>query len=143
MENVKKEMKYFSIKELTKSETATKKGIDNTPNAGQVKNLETLINNLLDPIREQWGAAIYVTSGFRSIALNKAVGGVPNSHHLGGYAADLNVKSQAGNKALFEMIRRSKLKWTQLISEKTTSQGCMWVHISYVPSNLKNQVLWK
>ena len=136
-------MKYFSIKELTKSETATKKGIDNTPNAEQIKNMETLIKNLLDPIREQWGAAIYVTSGFRSIALNKAVGGVANSHHLGGYAADLTVKSQAGNKALFDMIRRSKLKWTQLISEKTTSQGCGWVHISYVPSNLKNQVLWK
>lgn len=136
-------MKYFSIKELTKSETATKKGIDNTPNAEQIKNMETLINNLLDPIREQWGAAIYVTSGFRSVALNKVVGGVPNSHHLGGYAADLTVKSQAGNKALFDMIRRNKLKWTQLISEKTTSQGCGWVHISYVPSNLKNQVLWK
>ena len=136
-------MKYFSIKELTKSETATKKGIDNTPNVGQIKNMETLINNLLDPIREQWGAAIYVTSGFRSVALNKAVGGVSNSHHLGGYAADLTVKSQAGNKALFDMIRRSKLKWTQLISEKTTAQGCGWVHISYVPNNLKNQVLWK
>lgn len=143
MEKDKKEMKYFSIKELTKSETATKKGIDNTPNAVQVKNLEALIDNLLDPIREQWGAAIYVTSGFRSVALNKAVGGVANSHHLGGYAADLTVKSQAGNKALFEMIRCSDLRWTQLISEKTTSQGCGWVHISYVPSNLKNQVLRK
>ena len=143
MGNVKKEMKYFSIKELTKSETATKKGIDNTPNAGQVKNLEALIDNLLDPIREQWGAAIYVTSGFRSVALNKAVGGVANSHHLGGYAADLTVKSQAGNKALFEMIRCSNLRWTQLISEKTTAHGCGWVHISYVPSNLKNQVLKK
>lgn len=136
-------MKYFSIKELTKSETATQKGIDNTPNAEQVKNLEALIDNLLDPIREQWGAAIYVTSGFRITALNKAVGGVSNSHHLLGCAADLSVKSVAGNKALFDMIRRSKLKWTQLISEKTTSQGCGWVHISYVPSNLKNQVLWK
>ena len=136
-------MKYFSIKELTKSETATKKGIDNTPNTGQVKNLEALIDNLLDPIREQWGAAIYVTSGFRSVALNKAVGGVANSHHLGGYAADLTVKSQAGNKALFEMIRCSNLRWTQLISEKTTAHGCGWVHISYVPSNLKNQVLRK
>ena len=136
-------MKYFSIKELTKSETATKKGIDNTPNTGQVKNLEALIDNLLDPIREQWGAAIYVTSGFRSVALNKAVGGVANSHHLGGYAADLTVKSQAGNKALFEMIRCSDLRWTQLISEKTTAHGCGWVHISYVPSNLKNQVLRK
>ena len=137
-------MKYFSIKELTKSETATKKGIDNTPNAAQVKNLEALIDNLLDPIREQWGAAIYVTSGFRSVALNKAVGGVANSHHLGGYAADLTVGSQAGNKALFDMIRQSKLlRWMQLISEKTTSHGCGWVHISYVPSNLKNQVLKK
>lgn len=136
-------MKYFSIKELTKSETATKKGIDNTPNAEQIKNIETLINNLLDPIREQWGAAIYVTSGFRSAALNKAVGGVNNSHHLLGCAADLSVKSVAGNKALFEMIRCSNLRWTQLISEKTTAHGCGWVHISYVPSNLKNQVLKK
>ena len=137
-------MKYFSIKELTKSETATKKGIDNTPNAAQVKHLEALIHNLLDPIREQWGAAIYVTSGFRSVALNKSVGGVSNSHHLGGYAADLTVGSQAGNKALFDMIRQSKLlRWTQLISEKTTAHGCGWVHISYVPSNLKNQVLRK
>ena len=136
-------MKYFSIKELTKSEIATKKGIDNTPNAAQVKNLEALIDNLLDPIREQWGAAIYVTSGFRSYSLNKAVGGVANSHHLGGYAADLTVKSQAGNKALFEMIRCSNLRWTQLISEKNTAHGCGWVHISYVPSNLKNQVLRK
>ena len=136
-------MKYFSIKELTKSETATQKGIDNTPNAEQIKNMETLINNLLDPIREQWGAAIYVTSGFRCKALNKAVGGVNNSHHLLGCAADLSVKSVAGNKALFDMIRRSKLKWTQLISEKTTPQGCGWVHISYVPSNLKNQMFWK
>ena len=136
-------MKYFSIKELTKSETATQKGIDNTPNAEQIKNMETLINNLLDPIREQWGAAIYVTSGFRSAPLNKAVGGVNNSQHLLGCAADLSVKSVAGNNALFDMIRRSKLKWTQLISEKTTPQGCGWVHISYVPSNLKNQVLKK
>ena len=133
-------MKYFSIKELTKSETATKKGIDNTPNAEQIKNMETLINNLLDPIREQWGAAIYVTSGFRCKALNDIL---PNHSHLLGCAADLSVKSVAGNKALFDMIRRSKLKWTQLISEKTTSQSCGWVHISYVPSNLKNQVLWK
>ena len=137
-------MKYFSIKELTKSETATKKGIDNTPNAEQIKNMETLINNLLDPIREQWGAAIYVTSGFRCKALNDILPKhSPTSHHLLGCAADLSVKSVAGNKALFDMIRRSKLKWTQLISEKTTSQGCGWVHISYVPSNLKNQVLKK
>ena len=73
-------MKYFSIKELTKSETATKKGIDNTPNVEQIKNMETLINNVLDPIREQWGAAIYVTSGFRSIDLNKA--GLVNTGRL-------------------------------------------------------------
>ena len=56
-------MKYFSIKELTKSETATKKGIDNTPNAEQIKNMETLINNLLDPIREQWGAVGIIGDG--------------------------------------------------------------------------------
>lgn len=136
-------MKYFTINELTRSETAVKKGINNTPGAEQRRHLELLIDNLLDPIREQWGKPIFVNSGYRCQELNKAVGGVSNSHHLLGCAADITTKTEAGNKALFELIRHSNLKWTQLISEKTSKQGCKWIHISYISSNLKNQVLFQ
>lgn len=134
-------MKYFSIKELCKSKTATDLGIDNTPNEEHIANMIKLIENLLDPIREMWGNKIYVNSGYRSEALNNAVGGVENSHHIYGFSADISVRSISGNKELFEMIKNSDLKWTQLISEKTTNKGCKWIHISYCENNLKNQVL--
>lgn len=135
-------MKYFTIKELCKSKTATDLGIDNTPNEQQIANMEKLIDNLLDPIREMWGKPIYVNSGFRSEALNNAVGGVPTSQHRFGQAADISVKSVSGNKELFDMILNSGLKFTQMISEKTTNKGCKWIHISYCENNLKKQVLY-
>lgn len=134
-------MKYFSIKELCKSKTATDLGIDNTPNEEHIANMIKLIENLLDPIREMWGNKIYVNSGYRCKELNRAVGGVETSSHIYGQAADISVRSVSGNKELFEMIKNSDLKWTQLISEKTTNKGCKWIHISYCENNLKNQVL--
>lgn len=134
-------MKYFSIKELCKSKTATDLGIDNTPKKSHEANMKLLIEKLLDPIREMWGNKIYVNSGYRCKELNGAVGGVETSHHLYGQACDISVRSVSGNKELFEMIKNSDLKWTQLISEKTTNKGCKWIHISYCENNLKNQVL--
>ena len=68
--------KYFSIEELCKSDTATEKGIDNTPSSEVVEKLNMLIDNVLDPLREAYGKPIYVNSGYRCPALNKAVGGV-------------------------------------------------------------------
>lgn len=135
-------MKYFTIKELCKSKTAESLGIDNTPNEDHIANMIKLIENLLDPIREMWGNKIYVNSGYRCKELNGAVGGVETSHHLGGFACDLSVRSVSGNKKLFDMILNSDLKWTQLISEKTTNKGCKWIHISYCENNLKKQVLY-
>lgn len=126
-------MKYFSIKELIKSDTAIAKGIDNTPNEEVINNLTKLIDAVLDPLRELWGSPITVNSGYRCEELNNAVGGVSTSHHLGGFAADITVGSVKKNKELFNVLLNSDLKWTQAISEK----GCTWIHISYVEDNLK------
>ena len=77
-------MKYFSIDELTKSATAKRLNINNTPDINVTHNLEALVDNILDPLREAWGQPIIVTSGYRCTRLNKTVGGVSNSQHIKG-----------------------------------------------------------
>lgn len=131
-------MKYFSIEEMIKSDTAKAKGIDNTPSKEVIDNLIKLIEAVLDPLRELWGSSIVVNSGYRCEELNKAVGGTSTSHHKLGCAADITVGSIEKNKELFNKLLNSGLKWTQAISEK----GCRWIHISYVENNLKKQVLY-
>lgn len=131
-------MKYFTIKELIHSDTANKLNIDNTPSKEIEANLTLLINNLLDPIRELYGKPIIINSGFRCEELNKAVKGTSTSHHKLGLAADMTVGSINRNTELFNMIKDSNLDWTQLILEN----GGKWVHISYVPHDLKKQVLY-
>lgn len=120
-------MKYFTIKELCKSSTATQRGINNSPNSEIVSNLEQLVDNILDPLREAYGKPITVNSGYRCEALNKAVGGSKTSHHLTGLAADITGSSKAENKKLFELVQKLKLPFDQLIDEKKFS----WVHISF------------
>ena len=111
-------MKYFTFNELSYSATARKRGIINDPDEAQKDNLRKLVENLLDPIRERWGKPIFVTSGFRCPELNKAVGGVRNSEHLTGCAADITLNSKVDNERLFKMIRNQKdLMWRQLINE--------------------------
>lgn len=134
-------MEYFTIKELCESQTAKDLGINNTPKYQHEANMKLLIEKVLDPIREMWGNKIYVNSGYRCEEVNMAVGGSMNSAHTKGQAADISVRSVSGNQQLFEMIKNSGLKWTQLISEKTTNKGCKWIHISYDEDNLDNQVL--
>lgn len=123
--------KYFTIKELTKSSVATKKKISNTPTKEIENKLEALIENVLDPLRELYGKPITVNSGYRCPALNKAVGGVSNSQHLTGEAADITGKSKDENKKLFELAK--SLPFDQLINESNYS----WVHISYSDRNRK------
>lgn len=82
-------MKYFTIKELIDSDTAKAKGINNSPTTEVRANLVTLIETLLDPLREAWKSPIRVTSGYRCAALNKAVKGSSTSAHLYGCAADI------------------------------------------------------
>ena len=129
---------YFSIAELTKSPTATRLGIDNTPPNEVVACLRSLISEILDPIRIAWGSPITVTSGYRSPKLNKAVGGSASSQHLLGQAADIDVGGRAANRRLYDLILQLNLPFDQLIWEYGDNQGPAWVHISHNP-NGKNR----
>lgn len=129
-------MKYFTIKELTKSSTAEAKGIDNTPTQEVERNLTALVENVLDPLREIYGKPITVNSGYRCPELNKAVGGSATSDHVKGFAADITGGSKEENERLFNIIKHN-FHFSQLIDEKNFS----WVHVSYNSNNLKNQTL--
>ena len=134
-------MKYFSLDELCASATALREGIDNRPPKCAFHLLHVLVDQLLDPLRKAWGAPIMVTSGYRCPRLNELVGGVTHSHHILGCAADLIVGNKADHRRLFDLIRQMKdegrIRFTQLIWE---GDG-RWIHISYVPSDLKCQVI--
>jgi hypothetical protein len=132
-------MKYFTLKELTKTSVL---GVDNTPNAEQEQNLRYLIDNLLDPIREAWKAPIFINSGFRSPAVNKAVGGVATSQHTKGEAADITLPYKPDNGLLFSVIKNSGLTFDQLIWEKGNDIYPQWIHISLKRNgNNRKQIL--
>ena len=126
-------MKYFTMKNLAKSPTADKLGIDNTPTTEVSVALSNLVTHVLDPLREMYGKAITVNSGYRCSKLNAAVGGAKTSQHMRGEAADITAGSKTENKKLFELIR-DNLPFDQLIDESNYS----WVHVSYV-STSKNR----
>lgn len=131
-------MKYFTLEELTRSAVATARGIPNVPGENEREALEVLVLALLDPLRELWGKPIYVNSGYRSPALNKAVGGVTNSQHIKGQAADITTGKAESNRKLFALIRDGGFDFDQLIDEANGT----WIHVSYVsPSENRRQVL--
>lgn len=123
-------MKYFSIEELCRSETADAKGIDNSPSAVVRGNLEALVSNVLDPLREAFGNPIIVNSGYRSTLLNNILGGARSSQHTRGEAADITAEDVKDNKQLFEIIREN-LPFDQLIWEKGTRTYPDWIHVSF------------
>ncbi len=128
---------YFTISELCKTST----GIANTPTETIKANLQKLITNMLDPIRAKYGSPIVVSSGYRSAAVNAKVGGVSNSQHLTGHAADL--VGENGTKAELGKIFLAALDvggYDQLIFE-TNKKGSWWVHVSWVEKNPRKQVL--
>ena len=134
-------MKYFSITELTASATAQREGIDNSPTESVHQLLLVLVEKLLAPIREAWGEPIVVSSGYRCPELNTLVGGAKNSHHLLGCAADIIAGNKADHRRLFNLIQQmhesGQIRFTQLIAER----DYRWLHISYVPGMLSNQVI--
>lgn len=129
-------MKYFTIEEMTKSSTATAKGIDNTPSKDIEAKLQKLIEAVLDLLREWYGKPIRVNSGYRCEALNEAIGGSKTSQHCLGEAADITAGSKEENKKLFEYIK-DNLPFDQLINESDFS----WIHVSYREERLRKQVL--
>ena len=133
---------YFTIQELTASETAKRYGIDNTPTPEVKQHLQELTERLLNPIREAWGGPVKVNSGYRCYRLNNLLGGSKTSAHLTGYAADL-VPSN-GQRAKFikfvqDYLRKSKLPFDQCINEYDK-----WCHIGlYNNSKLQRRQIFK
>ena len=113
----------FTLEQLTFSQTAVRKGIDNTPNDTQVANLTRLCTELLEPAMTFLGTSFHIDSGFRSEALNAAVGGSPTSEHRLGLAADCIPQGVALETA-FNTLRKSNLPFDQIIFECKS-----WIHL--------------
>lgn len=126
---------HFTLSEFVRSETAANKHIDNTPSQEVVDNLRALCRNVLEPARVDFGSPIYITSGYRCSALNKAVGGKPTSQHLSGEAADLQVKGVQNLRTLYKIIDR--LPHDQLLYE--SNGATKWLHISFRQFGNRNQ----
>lgn len=119
-------MNYFTIEELCHSATGKARGIDNTAPPEIRARLEKLVERVLDPVREMYGAPLIVNSGYRCAELNRAIGGAANSQHMRGEAADITTGKIGANKVLFDLIRTSDIPFDQLIDEK----DYQWIHIS-------------
>ena len=133
--------KNFTLLELVKSDSALRLGLDNTPSQGVINNLHALVTHVLQPIREHYGKPVRISSGYRSGAVNAAVGGSKTSDHMQGFAADIEIAS-VPNYDLAKWIQ-DNLKFTQVILEFYTMgvPHSGWVHVSYDANNLRNHAL--
>tara|TARA_R100000700_G_scaffold31272_1_gene38379 strand:+ start:29 stop:496 length:468 start_codon:yes stop_codon:yes gene_type:complete len=121
--------KNFTLQEFTKSVSAIRNGIDNSPNAEHIRNIQLLVKYVLQPLREGLNKPIRITSGYRSESLNKLIKGSKKSQHCKGQAADLQFKVDGvmNNKAIWDKVIELGLPFDQMINEFNYS----WIHISY------------
>ena len=133
--------KNFSLKELTASQTAARKGIDNTPSPTHQTNLKSLCTPVLQPVRDHFSRVVSVSSGYRSAALCLAIGSKTTSQHAKGEAADFELFG-VSNKELADYIHEH-LDYDQLILEywKEEDPNAGWVHCSYSEGNNRKQYL--
>lgn len=131
----------FTLHELTKSETALRLNIDNTPDEAKTEALRLLAVKVLQPVRDHYGVGVKVNSAYRSPETNQATGGSLTSDHCKGMAADIEIPG-VPNAELAQWIM-DNLEYTQLILEFYTPgiPDSGWVHVSYDPNNLKKQEL--
>ena len=131
---------HFTLAELCKTSV---KGIDNTPSHAAVLNLKNLCENWLEPLREKSGGAVLINSGFRSEAVNKAIGGVKGSNHLTGCAVDIRVTGleQAIRYAciLLDISEESKRDYDELLIERSP-KGTYWLHFAVRPKDNRRKV---
>lgn len=135
--------KNLTLAEVTRSETAKRRNIDNIPTDEHIENLKILANNVFQPLRDYFGVPIYISSGYRSEALNKAIKGSKTSQHCKGEAIDIdndNANNGVTNRHIFEYIR-DHLKFDQLINEFPIKGNPSWVHVSFSKDQQRNQVL--
>ena len=131
----------FSLVELTKSQTAERKGIDNTPSTEHQENLKSLCTHVLQPVRDHFSRVVSVSSGYRSEALCLAIGSKTTSQHAKGEAADFEIFGLS-NKELADWINEN-LAYDQLILEywKESDPNSGWVHCSFSPNGNRKQYL--
>jgi hypothetical protein len=132
--------KNLTLAEVTKSTTAKRLGIDNTPDDWVTENLRQVAINIFQPLRDSFGCPIYVSSGYRSPELNTAIGGSSRSQHVEGRAFDLDadVYGRCTNSQIFKWIKEN-LEFDQLIWEFGDSDNPDWVHVSYVYDGLNRK----
>jgi len=130
--------KNFVLSELTRSNTARRLGISNEPNKNHLSNMQMVVTNLLQPMRDALGP-IRVTSGYRSKALNRAIGGSSKSQHCKGQACDLQFwkDGQMCNKEIYDWVLKSGIEFDQMINEFDYA----WIHISLKEKDNRKEVL--
>ena len=124
---------HLDLAEVTRSDSAKRKGISNMPTPEHLENFKKLALNIFEPIRKHFGVPIMISSGYRSKALNTAIGGSLTSQHCTGEAIDIDMDGTANgvtNKMVFEFIK-SNLNFDQLIWEFGTKEAPDWVHVSF------------
>jgi len=126
---------HFSLPEFVVSQTAIRKGIDNTPPSQAIINLQQLCIHVLEPIRKELGV-VNVSSGYRCPKLNKAIGGAATSQHTEGKAADITVSGKSVAE-VFEYVRKSGIDFDQMINEFDGA----WLHISFNLGNNRRECL--
>ncbi len=134
--------KHISEKEATKSVTALRLGIDNTPDGDTLNNMRVLAEKVFEPLREWVGGPIKINSFYRSSALNEAIGGSTRSQHCKGQAMDIDdIYGYKTNKEMFEWIKEN-LDFDQMIYEFGSESNPDWVHVSYVSEDKnRNKIL--
>ena len=124
---------HLSLAEVSRSETAKRRGISNTPTAEHLENFKKLAENIFEPIREHFGVPIHISSGYRSKELNSAIGGSLSSQHCQGEAIDIDMDDSGSgvtNADIYNFIK-DNLNFDQLIWEFGTDKNPDWVHVSY------------
>ena len=127
---------YFTLEEMSVSQTAARRGLSNKPNDDTVKNLGFLVAEVLDPLRLAVGKPLVVTSGYRSPEINRLIGGSPTSDHVKGRAADIH-QPEMSVRDLMRLVIHKNLPFDQMIDEFEGS----WLHISYRHDNNRRQIL--
>jgi len=134
---------HLNLAEITRSDTAKRHGIDNTPTAEHLENFKLLADKVFEPIREHFGVPIFISSGYRSKALNDFIKGSLSSQHCKGQAIDIDMDGSNGevtNRMVFDFIK-TKLDFDQLIWEFGTDFNPDWVHVSFVKNGNRKQKL--
>jgi hypothetical protein len=135
--------KHLSLAEVSRSETAKRKGISNMPTPEHLENFKKLAENIFEPIREHFGVPIHISSGYRSKELNSAIGGSLSSQHCQGEAIDIDMDGASiTNAQIFNYIK-DNLNFDQLIWEFGTDKNPDWVHASYESSGKQRKQILK